>query len=114
MSKKIPVIGENRDVKRSIAELLVRRLTHEPILGMVGDKVKLIGIKAKPLREFAPADVRLERPVAAKPYIPEKMPPREVPGCYFQPPQSIQWKLAHRTVILPSSSVTSFTASLPQ
>jgi hypothetical protein len=31
-------------------------------------------------------------------YIPEKMPPREVPGCFFQPPQSDTWKLQHRTV----------------
>ena len=114
MAAKIPLIGENRHVKRSVAELLIRRLTHEPILEMVGDKVKLVGIKAKRIRDVVATDPRLERDMSAPIYIPEKMPPREVPGCYFQPPQSIQWKLAHRTVILPSSSVTSFTASLPQ
>ncbi len=31
-------------------------------------------------------------------YIPEKMPPRDVPGVVFQPPQSESWRLAHRTV----------------
>lgn len=31
-------------------------------------------------------------------YIPEKMPPREVPNTYFQPPQSDTWRIQHRTV----------------
>jgi hypothetical protein len=31
-------------------------------------------------------------------YIPEKLPPREVNGTYFQPPRSNTWRLAHRTV----------------
>lgn len=31
-------------------------------------------------------------------YVPVKMPPREVPGCYFQPPQSDAWRRDHRTV----------------
>lgn len=26
------------------------------------------------------------------------LPPREVPGVFFQPPQSLQWKIAHRSV----------------
>jgi len=33
-------------------------------------------------------------------YIPDKMPPREVPGVFFQPPQSDTWKIQHRTVTL--------------
>jgi hypothetical protein len=33
-------------------------------------------------------------------YIPVNMPPREVPGVYFRPPESDQWKLAHRNVVL--------------
>lgn len=31
-------------------------------------------------------------------YIPEVLPPREVPGVYFQEPQSAQWREAHRMV----------------
>ena len=27
-----------------------------------------------------------------------KLPPREVPGCFWQPPQSDTWRLEHRTV----------------
>jgi len=34
-------------------------------------------------------------------YIPDKMPPREVPGTYFEEPQSATWRLAHRTVTVP-------------
>lgn len=29
------------------------------------------------------------------------LPPREVANCYWQPPQSDQWRLEHRMVILP-------------
>jgi hypothetical protein len=29
------------------------------------------------------------------------LPPREVAGCWYQPPQSDSWKLAHRQVVLP-------------
>lgn len=38
------------------------------------------------------------RPGWERRYIPEKLPPREVPGCYFQPPQSDTWRIDHRTV----------------
>ena len=31
-------------------------------------------------------------------YIPDRMPPREVPGVYFQEPRSDQWRKDHRTV----------------
>jgi hypothetical protein len=31
-----------------------------------------------------------------------KMPPLEVPGVFFRPPESTTWKLAHRVTILPS------------
>lgn len=37
-------------------------------------------------------------------YIPEKLPPREVPNCYFQLPKSDTWRLAHRTVVIPARS----------
>jgi hypothetical protein len=28
-------------------------------------------------------------------YIPDKLPPLEVPNCHFQPPQSDQWRAQH-------------------
>lgn len=30
-------------------------------------------------------------------YIPDKLPPMEVPGVYFQEPQSDQWRKEHRS-----------------
>jgi hypothetical protein len=40
---------------------------------------------------------RAPRPARSS-YIPEKMPPRDVPNVRFIPPQSHQWRLAHRLV----------------
>ena len=42
--------------------------------------------------------------LSVKRYIPTKMPPREVPNCFFEEPKSVTWRLAHRMVILPESS----------
>ncbi len=39
-----------------------------------------------------------EEIILAWSYIPEKMPSREVPGCFWQMPQNDQWKIQHRTV----------------
>lgn len=36
--------------------------------------------------------------LSTAPYIPEKMPPREVNGTWFQHPQSETWRREHRTV----------------
>jgi len=36
--------------------------------------------------------------VAKSSYIPDKMPPREVPGCWYQLPQSPTWREQHRRV----------------
>lgn len=44
------------------------------------------------------AALRGEAPRPAKLYIPEKLPPREVPGVFFQEPQSDTWRIQHRNV----------------
>lgn len=36
-------------------------------------------------------------PFARSTYIPEKMPPREVPGVFFEEPKSATWRREHRT-----------------
>ena len=54
------------------------------------------------LAQSAPLPHKLHLP--AKPYIPERMPPREVPNTYFQEPQSPTWRLAHRTVVFATQS----------
>jgi hypothetical protein len=98
MSKKIGVLDCHESVdaqpsnfiKKSIAEMHVRRL--------LADRIKPNLIRMRAIRSvdeilkaasFAPG-----RPA----YIPEKMPPREVPGVFFELPKSDQWVIAHRTV----------------
>lgn len=39
------------------------------------------------------------KPVVANYYIPDKMPPLNVPGVWFQEPQSATWREAHRSVV---------------
>ena len=75
-------------VREEIADLLVARLvavriSRKLIKMLPPDSVCLAASK------FLPPTVR---------NIPDKMPPREVAGTYFQPPRSISWQLAHRTV----------------
>lgn len=41
---------------------------------------------------------QIKRNQSAERFIPEKLPPREAPGCFFQLPQSDRWKRDHRTV----------------
>lgn len=78
-------------VKRDIACLMVDRMAAEHISQRV--------IRMFPRDSIFPA-FRLQ-PRDAR-YIPEKLPPREIPGCYFQPPQSDTWRIQHRTVTFAS------------
>ena|ERR1035441_6458078 len=71
-------------VSKNSAALMCRRLTHERLSRGL--------IRALKLRAAHACDV------VPRAYIPVKMPPREVPGCWFQLPQSDQWKIDHRTV----------------
>ena len=78
--------------------LAVRRLSKRIIwiqVEMTFGKLKAL---IRDFRDHAP------KPVYGKPYIPDRMPPREVPNCFFEEPKSVTWRLAHRLVILPESS----------
>jgi hypothetical protein len=86
MSKKITVVGENRQIKRSAALTLVRRGAHEWVAFMVS-------IKARPLREFNPHALPCRQ--APKHYIPDTLPPMEVGNHRFQEPQSPSWQNDH-------------------
>jgi hypothetical protein len=55
----------------------------------------MVSVRPRPVRDFKP----LPPSFTPKVYIPAgTLPPREVPGCWFEMPQSDQWKLDHRKV----------------
>ena len=83
-----PLTGKaNTHVDRDVAYELLRRMVAEPITH-------------KLIRMFPPESVfpAIRMFSGRKIYVPEKLPPREVPGCWFQLPQSDTWKREHRTV----------------
>jgi len=75
-------------VKKEIASLLVARMAAEQISQRV-------------IRMFAPDSIYpvLKRPQSRFGYVPAKMPPREVPGVWFQKPQSDRWKIEHAPIM---------------
>jgi hypothetical protein len=74
-----------RRVKKAVALLLLRRLIVEEIIAGVL-------YRERPISQTA--DIPLVRLVGpAKPYIPEQMPPREVPNVFFKPPER-KWNSA--------------------
>lgn len=50
------------------------------------------------IRRSSPGSPALKAPVDTTPRAAGTCPPREVPNCYFQLPQSDAWRRAHRTV----------------
>lgn len=84
MAKKIAVYGvsgtpETGDIKKTSAQLLVRRLLACWLVENVSIQrvsIKSVRLPSSPL------------PILARPsqYIPERLPPVEVPGVYFEPP----------------------------
>ena len=99
MSAKVAVLAHNQPlsarasthVKREVALLLVGRLCAEQItqslIRMFPPDSAFPSLKAS---QFGSDERQI--------YIPEKMPPRDVPGVFFQEPQSAQWQRDHRTV----------------
>ena len=87
LSAKISVVGENRQIKRSVALTLIRRQVYEWHVFKVSIKARPFLVSHQPHHVAVPFR-----------YIPAKMPPREIPNCYFQLPQSDTWRIDHRSV----------------
>lgn len=88
MARKISVIGisgtpENSQIKKVVAQLLVRRMLAVWL-------VRNVSIQRVSVRAANPLTVERIR-IEWKPYIPENMPPREVGGCKFQEPTDPNW-----------------------
>jgi hypothetical protein len=83
MAARIGILATNQDiqmeprtyVKRSVAELLVRRLLAE----WIGRRIIRMLTVVEPMKG---SDVQPRRP-----YIPEKLPPVELPGLHFEDPR---------------------------
>lgn len=98
MAHKITVLDDNSQIKKSAACLLVRRLLAEWV-------VFSVSIRRLKTREI-PRTTTARFILPTKPYIPEKMPPVELPNpgwTKFVEPQSERWRTEHRTVVLSSS-----------
>lgn len=85
-------------IPRAIAKEILRRLMAEPVT-------------AKVIRMFPPDStfpvLKPLQPSVSPFHAAEPLPPREVPNCYFQLPQSDTWRIQHRTVsFMPSGEVT--------
>jgi hypothetical protein len=88
MARKIHFSDANREIKKAIALLLVRRQVAEWV-------VKNVSIR---LRSSAPTELPREpRPVVN--YIPAGLPPAELPGIAFQRPMRWKEDTAHSQVI---------------
>lgn len=72
-------------LKKSEADMLVRRL--------MADRIAPNLIRRRAFCEASAVKAAHFR--AIQTYIPTILPPRELPGIFFQTPQSDQWKLAH-------------------
>lgn len=85
---QLPTAKPQRYISKTIAELLTRRLLARRIAKHM--------IQMLPIHTFT--DHPIFPPILAKPFIPDKMPPREIPNTFFQLPNSYTWKLHHRSV----------------
>lgn len=100
MSKRTGVLADNQlatdrvttHVPREVADLLVSRLVAERL------SQRLIRMLPQDAESAFRCLKVTEVQGPPRPYIPEKMPPRDVPGVWFQEPQTEQWQIQHRTV----------------
>ncbi len=74
-------------VPRDIADLLVER--------MVAERLSQGLIRMFPPDSIFPVQKFVTLPLPWD----GKLPPRDVPGVYFQEPQSVRWQIEHRTVV---------------
>ncbi len=72
-------------IKRSVAQCRLRQNLAAPIFNELG---KLIAIKMLPVRERPALNKPYDPHRKLPPYIPEHLPPAELPGIRFEPPAS--------------------------
>ena|SRR6185437_10378631 len=97
MAAKVRLLDHNQGLdetpreylRKSVVLALVRRAQADWI-------VRNVLAKRREPRAEPHAMLPIE-PVVCRPYIPEKMPPLNVPGVWFEEPQSVTWKIQHRT-----------------
>jgi hypothetical protein len=89
MAAKVTVLPAKTQIKRSVAELLVRRL-------LADWTVKNQSITMRPIKEFSLATPA--RPCRVF-YVPHKLPPAEVENCLFQIAQT-ENQIKSRIVLL--------------
>lgn len=85
MSRKIVVTPSNERIKKSAAELKVRR-------GLAEWIVKNVSIRLIAIREIKPGWMSQKVNLPSKHYIPEHMPPVDLPGLRFVAPKPKPWQ----------------------
>jgi hypothetical protein len=94
MARKVIVLHENGksagDIKRSVAYLMVRRLLWQWV--QEGKIARILPVREIPLRAQS---IRIPPPIRR--YMPDRLPPAEVPQVHFKPPSSLaQWRDSHQ------------------
>jgi hypothetical protein len=93
MARKISDLTNPRraeHLKKSAAEYLIRNLMAD----WIEEGVSLVRRTAKEIANFK--SIRIEGPI--KQYIPERLPPVEVPQVRFREPETERWMQQHRSV----------------
>lgn len=85
MSRKIVVTPSNERIKKSAAELRVRR-------GLAEWVVKNVSIRLLAIRALPKGWMSQKVAGQSKPYIPEHMPPVDIPGVKWIPPKPKPWQ----------------------
>lgn len=102
MARKIPVLHATSDVvshhvKKSVARLMVRRLywiwekENEIARIQPSSNIPLSARSARPPSESRPPRTR---------YVPETLPPLQIPGVRFEQPKTEQWRERQRHCVM--------------
>lgn len=97
MARKIAVLEAHSDavarhVKKSVAAMMVRRLF------WIWEKENEIA-RIQPLHNLPTAARSARTPSESRPlirYVPDQLPPLQIPGVRFEQPQTEQWRLKQR------------------
>jgi hypothetical protein len=94
----------SEEPSHSISRTWAKRAISLRVMRQIGQNAVQLTVDRswKEVKEMIRADVP-ERVIRwTVPVMPAgKLPPREIPGCWFQLPQSDTWKLQHRMVSFP-------------